>query len=115
MSTSCKQPKMNRYQSSKFVPITNSFEGLEEDFDDENNNINIMVEKTIKPPPIFLTRINNFSSLQHLKEVAFDEYEIKIMNEQIKIHPSSSIAYVNIMKELKSRNREFTHINQEEF
>jgi len=29
MSTPCKQPKMNRYQLSKPVPITNSFEGGE--------------------------------------------------------------------------------------
>jgi len=29
------------------------------------------------------------------------------MNEQIKIQPRSSIAYVSIVKELKSRNTEF--------
>jgi len=87
MSTPRKQLKMNRYQLSKLVPRTNSFEGLEEELDDENNNIS--VKKIAKPPPIFVARINNFSSLsQHLKEIASDEYEIKIMNEQIKIQPS---------------------------
>jgi len=35
------------------------------------------------------------------------EYEIKIMNEQTKIQPKSSIAYVNIVKELKNKNTEF--------
>jgi len=43
---------------------------------------------------------------QLLKEIAV-EYKIKIINnEQIKIQPKSSIAYVNIMKELKSRHTE---------
>jgi len=44
---------------------------------------------------------------QLLKEVAADEYEIKIMNEQIKIQPKWSIAYINIIKELKSKDMEF--------
>jgi len=98
-----KQPKMNRYQLSKTVP-TNSFEGFEEELDYENNNIR--VEKIAKPSSILLARINNFSSLsQYLKEVASDEYEIKIMNEQIKIQPRNSIAYVSIVKELKSSKK----------
>jgi len=29
------------------------------------------------------------------------------MNEQIKIQPKSSIAYINIVKKLKSKNMEF--------
>jgi len=63
MSTPRKQRKMNRYQSSKAVPIINFFEGLEEELNNEKNNINIVVEKITKPPPIFVARINNFSSL----------------------------------------------------
>jgi len=98
-----KQPKMNRYLN-KSVPTINSFEKLEKKLDNENNNIR---EKTIKSPPIFVARINNFSLLQLLKEVATNKYEIKIMNEQIKIQRKSSIAYVNIIKELKSKNTEF--------
>jgi len=46
MSTPCKQPGMNRYQLSKSVSATNFFEGLEEEFDGENNNIRM--EKTAK-------------------------------------------------------------------
>jgi len=104
MSTPRKQSKINRYQSSKPVPTINSFERLEEESDDENNNIRM--KKTAKTLPIFVARINNFSSLsQHLKEVTPDEYEIKIMNEQIK--PRRSIAYVSIVKELKNRKTEF--------
>jgi len=45
---------MNRYQLSKLVPTTNTFKGLEEELDNENNNIRI--EKTGKPP-IFVARI----------------------------------------------------------
>jgi len=37
---------MNKYQLSKAVPAINSFEGLEEELDDENN---IRVENTNKP------------------------------------------------------------------
>jgi len=85
------------------VTTTNSFERLEEVLDDENNNIR--VEKTVKPPPIFVDKVSNFSSLsQVLKEVAIDEYEIKIMNEQTKIQPKSSITYVDI---LKNKDTEF--------
>jgi len=47
------------------------------------------------------------SFYQILKQIAADEYEIKIMNEQIKIPSKSFIAYINIMKELKSKNTEF--------
>jgi len=89
MST-LRKPKMNKYQLSKSVPTTNFFEGLEKELDDENNNIKL--EKIAKPSPIFLDRINNYTSLSRLlKEVADDEYAIKIMNEQIKIQPKSSV------------------------
>jgi len=70
MSTLRKQPKMN--QLSKPIPTTNFFEGLEEVLNDENNNIR--VEKTAKPPTIFVARVNNFSLLsQKLKEIASDK------------------------------------------
>jgi len=49
---------------------------------------------------------------QQLKKIATDEYERKIMNEQIKIQPKSSIAYINIMKELKTKDMKFTYINE---
>jgi len=45
---------------------------------------------------------------QLLQEIAIIDYKIKMTNnEQIKIQPKSSIAYVNIMKELKNRDTEF--------
>jgi len=48
MTMSHKQPKKNEHQLSKPLTTANSFKGLEEVFDDENNNIR--VEKTIKSP-----------------------------------------------------------------
>jgi len=65
------------------------------------------VERTDKSPSISLARVDNFSSfLQILKEVATGEYQIRIINdEQIEIQPMS--IYVNIVKELKSKNTEF--------
>jgi hypothetical protein len=86
---------MNRYwQTSKPVPITNFFEGLEEQFDEINTKVRM--EKTVKSPPIVVAGIVNFLSFsQLLKEIAIGEYEIKIMNnKEVKIQPKSSIAYV---------------------
>jgi hypothetical protein len=83
MSTSHKQPKVNRYQLNKPVPSAN-FEGLEEELDDVRTNV--WMGKVAKSSSIFVTRIDNFASLsQLLKTLAIGEYEIKIINEQIKI------------------------------
>jgi len=55
------------------MPTTNFFEELEEELDNTNNNIRM--RKTAKFPPIFVAKVNNFSSFsQLLKEVATDEY-----------------------------------------
>jgi len=91
MSTPRKQPKVNRYQPSKFVPTTNSFNGLEEELDDANKGM----EKSWTLL-IFVARINNFSSFVNfnfslLKEVVVNEYKIKIIYKQIKIQLKSSI------------------------
>jgi hypothetical protein len=95
---------MNRHQPSKPVPTTNSFEELE----NELNDVSTRMRKRAKPSPIFITRVNNFSSFSQLsKEIVAFKYEIKIINEQTKIQPKSSIAYINIVKELKSKNAEF--------
>jgi len=65
--------KKNEHQLRKTVPTTNSFEELEEVF--ENNNIR--VEKTAEPIfVIFVDKVNNFSSLSSLlKQIATDEYD----------------------------------------
>jgi len=47
------------------VTTSNSFEGVKEvGLDDENNNIRL--EKIVKPPPIFVDKVNNFISLSQL-------------------------------------------------
>jgi len=61
------------------VPTSNAFEELEEEHEDDENN-NIRVEKKAKHPSTFVARVNNFSLLsQLLKEIATDEYEIKVI------------------------------------
>jgi hypothetical protein len=46
--------------------------------------------KIVKLPSIFIARVENLSSLsQVLKEISAGEYEIKIINEQIKIPPKN--------------------------
>jgi hypothetical protein len=80
--------------------MTNSFKGPKEEFDDINTNVRI--EKRAKSPSIFVAKIHNFSSFLQLNEIKMAN------NEQIKIQPKSSMAYINIVKKLKSRkNAEF--------
>jgi len=79
------------------VPIFNSFNKLKEVLDDINNG----KKKTVKPPPIFVTRITNVQPLyQLLKEIV-----IRIMDSNLqevtKLKSSKVIDYINIMKELR--------------
>jgi hypothetical protein len=71
------------------------------------------VERIDKSPSISLAKVDNFSSFsQILKEVATGEYQMRIINdEQIEIQPMR--IYVNIVKQLKSKNTEFSHIQTE--
>jgi len=64
MSMPHKELKMNKYQPSKLMLTTNSFEGV-------TRRRDIRVEQTAKYLPIFVAIVNNFSSLsQLLKEIA---------------------------------------------
>jgi len=74
--------------------------------DDINNNEK--VEETVKLPPIFVAKIINIQLLsQLLEKIAIGNYENKIINNvQDNIQSKSSIAYVNIVKELNNRNTE---------
>jgi hypothetical protein len=54
MSMSCKQSKVNRYQPSKSISTANSFNGLQERFDDANT---IRMGKKVKHPPIFIVKL----------------------------------------------------------
>jgi len=77
---------MNRYWLKKLVPTTNTFEEIIAEKLD-NSSVNVKMEKIAKPPSIFIANIDNFLSLsQLLKEIAIDDYEIKIINnKQVKI------------------------------
>jgi len=46
-----KQPKMDTYWLSKPIPITNTFEGFEKEFDDIN--VNARMEKIVKQSTVF--------------------------------------------------------------
>jgi len=65
------------------------------------------MEKIAKSSPIFVSKVNNFSSLWKQSKDRRWWIWNKIMNEQIKIQPKSSVACVNILKELKNKNTEF--------
>jgi len=89
-----KQPKTDNCWLSKSVSISNSIDRFEEVFNDINNYKK--VEKTVK----------FFSKL--LEEIAISDYGIKIINnKQVIMQPKSSIVYINIVKELKSKDTEF--------
>jgi len=75
----------------------------------EDANISTKPARKAKPPPIFISKLNDPSSLQQLlNQIANDEFDLKNVNTgNFKIQIKSSIAYTNIMKEFKTRNFEF--------
>jgi len=106
LTTIRKQSKTNYWQV-KPMSTHNTFEGLEEVSDETNNNTESIREA--KLPPIFISKLNDPSSLrQLLNQIARNEFELKNINiENYKIQIKSSIAYTNIVKELKTRNYKF--------
>jgi len=99
--------KQSKYWQVKPISTHNTFEGLEEVSDDTNNSTESVREA--KPSPIFISKLNDPSSLQQLfKQIPNDEFELKTINiGNYKIQIKSPIAYTNIVKELKTRNYEF--------
>jgi len=65
--------------------------------------------RKIKPPSIFISKLSNPPSLrQLLNKIANDKFDLKNINAgNFKIQIKSSIAYTNIVKEVKSRNIKF--------
>jgi len=91
----------------KSISIHNTFEGLEKISDEINNSTESVREA--KPSPIFISKLNNPSSLrQLLNQIVNDEFELKNINiGNYKIQIKNSFAYTNIVKELKTGNYEF--------
>jgi len=75
------------------LPTHNTFEGLEEVSEDANISTEPVREAT--PPPIFISKLNDPSSLrQLLNQIANDEFELKNVNTgNYQIQIKSSIAY----------------------
>jgi len=101
-----KQLKIDYCWQEKPIPIYNTFEGLEEP-EDVNNNIEPVREA--KSPPIFISKVSDPLLLrQLLNQITNGEFDLKNINPyNYKIQPKSSITYTNIVKELKIRNTEF--------
>lgn len=66
-------------------------------------------EKPIKPPPIFVDKVENIQPLiSLLNNYAQNNYELKVLNnEQVKIQPKTPDAYREIVKQLEIKNTEF--------
>jgi len=80
----------------------NIFKGLEV-LENVNNNT-----EPIKPSPIFMSKVSDPSSFRQLLNETNGEFDLKNSNpDNYKIQSKSSIAYINIVKELKIRNTEF--------
>jgi len=106
LTTIRKQSKTDCWQE-KPIATYNTFEELEEVSENANNSTESVREA--KPPPIFISKLNDPSSLrQLLNQIANDEFELKHINTgNYKIQIKSSIAYTNIVEELKTRNFDF--------
>jgi len=107
-----KQLKANDCWQEEPIPIYNTFEELEEVYEDANNSTKPVRE--LKPSPIFISKFSDPPSLRQLfNQIANDEFDLKNINVgNFKIQIKSSKAYTNIVKELKSRNIEF-HLQAE--
>jgi hypothetical protein len=62
-----------------------------------------------KPPPIYVTGVQNISSMiQLLEQIAKEQYEIKALTDnQVKVQPKTSECYSTIVKALAERRTEF--------
>lgn len=106
-----KQTKLNNYWLSNPVPTFNSFDNLdvETQHDAEAHQASNSSEKSIKPPPIFVDKVNNVQPLiKLLNDYVNNNYEIKVLrNEQVKILSKTSEAYTIIVKQLELKGTEF--------
>jgi len=75
----------------------------------EDANISTEPAREAKLPTIIISKLNDLSSLpQLLNQIANNEFDLKNINTgNFKIQIKCSIAYINIVKELKTRNFKF--------
>jgi len=108
-----RQTFIKDYWLSKPIDIHNSFEKLQPDDDSRQEAVNnseiIGRIKIQKPPPIFVSGVEDLSPLKNLlDEISDKAYILKILpNNEVKIQPNLSENYVKIIEELKKRNTEF--------
>lgn len=90
-----KQTKLSTYWLSQTQPIltSNSFSQLVDD--DTKDPETEPKEKPIKPPPIFVDKVQNIQPLiSLLNNHVQNNYELKVLNnEQVKIQPKTPDAY----------------------
>lgn len=104
-----KQSKLDSYWLSQPIDLTNSFSGLEEEKDESPSGNQPSYQKLSRPPPIFIDKVGNIKPLiKLLDEHAQDNYTVKILrNDRVKIQPTISEAYTNIVKQLEIKETEF--------
>lgn len=104
-----KQTKLDAYWLSQPQPIqvTNSFASL----DNEGSQLDKVtsIEKSSKPPPIFVDKVSNIQPLQKLlNDYATDLYVLKVLhNDQVKIQPKTADTYRIIVKMLEEKKTQF--------
>ena len=102
-----KQIKENAYWLD--APLTTNRFTILTDEEGNDQQHTEMIEKTPKPPPIFVYGVQNISPLiQLLDQVAKLQYEIKALNSnQVRVQPKSSEHYRIIIKALSEKHTEF--------
>lgn len=100
-----KQVKITDYWLNPNTETTNRFQELIE----EGNEPPKVVEKTPKPPPLFIAGVKSLKPLTDLlKAVAKEEYQIKILgNDEVKLQTKTITDYRLLVTELEKKNTEF--------
>ena len=110
-----KQTKLDYWLS---VNNNNQFSALQTESDCESNGNNAD-EIDVKPPPIFVDRVENIQPLvQMLNDCSNNSYELKILNlNRVKIQATTSDSFSTIIRQLDEKNTEFhtQHKNDRNF
>jgi hypothetical protein len=103
-----KQITLNDYLLNQPFPLnTNRFDALTEDDKEEEG---AQTKRNIyRPPPIFVSGVQNIQPLKELLVAAMgDDFELKVLNgNQVKIQHKSSDKFTKIIKALAEKHTEF--------